>query len=98
MMEAKLAGALAALAPMCERGFQQHIGADHVGVDEFGRAIDGAVYVALCGKMHHRVGVEAREGIGHNGAVADVGATELVASMAVNRRERSEITGISQLV
>src|SRR5215467_1796023 len=98
MKEARLAGARAALAPMRERGLEQHVGADHIGADEFGRAVNRAVHVALCRKMHHRVRVEAREGMSDVGPLADVGAAELVASMAVNRRKRGEIARISQLV
>src|SRR5215510_9214841 len=98
MKETKLAGALAALAPMRERCLQQHIGADHIGVDEFGRAVNRAVHVAFCGKMHNRFGVEARENVGNRSPVADVGATELIASMVVNRRKRGEIARVGQLV
>src|SRR5215510_9173299 len=98
MKEAKLAGALATLAPMRERCLQQHIGADHIGIDEFGRAINRAIHVALCGKMHHRVRIETRESIGHSSPVAYVSATEFVASMAVNRCKGGEIARVGQLV
>ena len=83
---------------MRERGFQQHIGADHVGVDEIGRAIDRAVDMALRRQMHDGIGIEASKRFGDGRTIADVGAAETKARMVLHRSERGEIAGIGQLV
>src|SRR5262249_11812309 len=86
------------LTPMRERRLEKNISADDIGVDEFRRAIDRSVDVALGGEMHHGVGMEARENIGDSGAIADIGAAEPVAGVFVYHCQRGGIAGIGQLV
>ena len=83
---------------MRERGLEQDIGADDIGVDEFGRPVDRAIDMALGRQMHHGVGVEARENLGDGRTIADIGAAEMIARMALHRSKRGEIAGIGQLV
>src|SRR5262245_4981438 len=90
--------ALAALSPMRQRRLEQNIGADHIGIDELGGSIDRAVDMAFRRQMHDGIGIKADEGVGNSGPVADVGATELVTAVTVNRVERGEIAGIGQFV
>ncbi|MNH47873.1 hypothetical protein D3C79_1113350 [compost metagenome] len=49
MVEAKRRLARLVLAiPICTSGFQQHVGADDIGLDKVSRARDGTIDVALC--------------------------------------------------
>ena len=98
MQEPKVFGARAELAPMRKRGLEQDIGADDIGVDEFGGPVDRSVDVTFGRQMHHRVGIEARKNLGDGRTIADIGAAELIARMALHRSERGEIAGIGQLV
>src|SRR5262249_3752090 len=90
--------ALAAFAPVRQRGLEQNVSSNHIGGDELSGAIDRAIDMAFSGQMHGGIGLEACECIGNRGPVANVDATESVAAMPVNGRERGEITGIGQLV
>ena len=83
---------------MRERGLEQNVGADDIGVDEFGRPVDRAVDMAFCRQMHHRVGIETRENLGDGRTIADIGAAEMIARMALHRGERGKIAGIGQLI
>ena len=58
------------------RGFKQGEGADDIGADEIGRAVDRAVDVAFGGQMHDRVRVVGFEGLAHGCGVGDVGAEQ----------------------
>ena len=98
MVEAKIPSARAAFAPMGECRLEQDIAADHIGVDEFGRAVDRAVDMAFGCQMHDRVGLKPREGVGDGGAITDIAAAEMVAGIAVERGERRQIARIGQLV
>ena len=46
---------------MRERGLEQDISADDIGVDEFGGPVDRAVDVAFGREMHDRIGIEASQ-------------------------------------
>ena len=83
---------------MRERGLEQHVSADDIGVDEFRRPVDRAVDMAFRRQMHHRVGIEARKNISDGRAIADIGPAEMIARMALHRSQRGEIAGIGQLV
>ena len=83
---------------MRERGLEQDIGADDIGVDEFGGAVDRSVDVTFGREMHHRIGIEARKNLSDSQTIADIGAAELIARMALHRSKRGEIAGIGQLV
>jgi hypothetical protein len=40
---------------------QQSEGADHVGLDKGGRAINGTVHMAFCRQVHHDIRAELAE-------------------------------------
>ena len=83
---------------MRERGLEQDIGADDIGVDEFGRTVDRSVDMAFRRQMHDRVGIETRKNLGNGRTIADIGAAEAIARMTLHRSKRGEIAGIGQLV
>ena len=83
---------------MRERGLEQDIGADDIGVDEIGGPVDRAVDMAFRRKMHDRVGIEAAQQIGDRAAVADIGAAETITRTVLDAGERGEIAGIGQFV
>ena len=62
------------------RLLQQREGADDVGLDERGRAVDRAIDMALRREVHHRVGLMRREDLAHRGGIGDVGADQHVAA------------------
>ena len=82
-VEAKVVCPWAELSPMRQRRFEQDIGADDVGVDELGRAIDRAIDMAFGREMHDPVWIKACEGVSDCGAVANVRAAEMIARIAV---------------
>ena len=71
---------------MRERGLEQHIGADDIGVDEIGRTVDRSVDVAFRRQMHDRVGIEARKNVGDGRTIADIGAAEAIARMSLDAK------------
>ena len=77
---------------------QQGEGADDVGLDERGRAVDRAIDVGLRREVHHRVGLVGREDLAHRGGIGDVGADQHVARMAACLLQRLLRGGIGQLV
>src|SRR5215831_19391596 len=81
-------------APVRERDLEEHISADHIGVDEFGRTVDRPVDVALRRQMHHRVGIETRKNVSDGGTIADIGAAEPIAGMSFDGSKRGDITGV----
>ena len=52
--------------------FQQHIGADDIGLDKVSRTGDGAVNMALGGQMHHRIRLVLGKHPIQLGTVADI--------------------------
>ena len=84
--------------PIAARRFQQAEGADHVGLDELARPVDGAVDMGLGGQMHHRVGLVAVEEPLQLGGVADVDLLEGVARVALGPRQGGQVGRVGQLV
>ena len=97
-MKAEAIGRRAEPPPMRKRGLEQHISADHIGVDEIGRAVDRTIDMAFGGKMHHGIGRKVRKDACHGALVADVRGAEAEAAMAAHGIERGEVAGIGQLV
>ena len=93
MKEPEISCARTKFAPMRERGLEQDIGADDIGVDEFGGTVDRSVDMAFRRQMHDRVGIEARKNLGNGRTIADIGAAEMIARMSLHRSKRGEITG-----
>ena len=85
-------------SPVGAGGLQQLIGADDVGLDELGRAIDGAVDVGLSGQMHDGVRLEVQQRLADPLTIGDVGLEELIARVVVHAGQRLEVAGIGQFV
>ena len=81
-------------APIVEGCLQQRKGADDVGLDEGGRAVDGAIDVAFGREMHDGIRLEALDHAAHLGRIDNIGAHERIAGAVRNRRQRFEIAGI----
>ena len=58
--------------PIVSRHLQQGEGADHVGLDELGRAGDRTVDMALGRQVHDPVRPELRDRLLHRGAITDI--------------------------
>ena len=85
-------------APIGAHRFEQPEGADDVGLDEILRAQDGAVHVALGGKIDHRPRAVLRQQPPQQLGIADVALHKGMARVALERREILQIAGIGQLV
>src|ERR1700730_19337734 len=90
--------ARAASAPMAERGLEQNMSADNIGIDEFGRNVDRSIDMTFRRQMHDGIRIESCKQIGDRRAIADVGAAETIAPMALDRLQRGKVSGVSQLV
>ncbi|MNP12715.1 hypothetical protein D3C76_1049640 [compost metagenome] len=84
--------------PIGAGAFQQAVGADDVGLDEFSRAIDGAIDMGFGGQVHDRMGLEARQCGTDRLAFGDIGLEELVARVAGCRCQGFEVAGVGQFV
>ena len=89
---------LVQLQPIGAGGFQQGIGANDIGLDKGGRAVDGAVHVRLGRQVHDRVRLELGQGATDHRAVADIGLQELVVRVVRDAGQRFEVAGVGQLV
>ena len=68
--------------PVVAGRLEQGVGADDVGLDELGRAVDGTVDMALGGQVHDAVGLVLGEQAADFGGIADVDLFEAVARIA----------------
>ena len=84
--------------PIRTSRFQQHIGADDIGLDKIGRAGDGAIDVTLCRQMHHGIGLMRGKHPIQLGAVADVDLLKRVAIAARDLSQGFQVACIGQLV
>ncbi len=98
-MEAeRLALCLRQFQPPGARGFQQAVSADDVGLDELGRAIDGAVDVGFSRQVHDRLRRKALQHRADTGLVADIRLHELIARVGCNRLQRFKVARVGQFV
>ncbi len=84
--------------PVMARRLQQGVGADDVGLDELGRAVDGAVDVALGGQVHDAVRPVLGEQAADLGGVADVHFFKGITRVAGDAGDRIEVAGIGQAI
>lgn len=77
---------------------QQSEGADHVGLDEGGRAINGTVHMTFCSEVHHDIRTELAELGRHGSGIGDIGLGKRVAFTPGNRRQGFKIAGVGQAV
>ncbi|MNP29572.1 hypothetical protein D3C76_1226040 [compost metagenome] len=84
--------------PIGSGGFEQAVGADNVGLDEFRWPVDGTIDVGLRCQVHDRVRLKARQHCTDGRLIDNIGLNELVASVVGNAGQRLEIAGIRQFV
>jgi hypothetical protein len=82
--------------PVVTYRFEQAERADHVGLDERPRPVDGAIYVALCSEVQHRVGFVLRQQTGDQRAVANIAFHEDVVRVAIETGQGFQVAGIGQ--
>ena len=85
-------------APIGARRLEQRIGADDVGLDEGGRAVDRPVDVGFGGQMHHRTGPVLGEDAPQRGTVTDIDFLEGIAPIGLDVRERAWRRRVGELV
>src|SRR5690606_26013673 len=84
--------------PVVARGLEQRQGADHVGLHERARPVDGPVDVALGGEVQDRVrAMLAQQGV-HQRAIADVAMDEDMVVVPLQRRQGVEVAGVGERV
>src|SRR5690554_678923 len=86
------------LTPVGSRRLKQHIGAYNVGLNKLAGAINGAVYVTFCRKMHDRIRLMHCKHPLHLGGITDIHLFEHIARAVADARQRLKIAGIGQLV
>ena len=79
-------------------GFEQRIGSDDIGLDEFSGPVDGTVHMGFRGEMHDDIRLKIREDPVHCRLVADVRFLETAAGIAGNAFKGFQISGICQFV
>jgi len=84
--------------PGFARGFQQREGAQHIGLHEHARVMDGAVHVRFGGKMHHRVDCVFRKNPVQQGAVGNVALDKAVARWVGQVFQVFQAAGIGERV
>ncbi|SWX59878.1 Uncharacterised protein [Klebsiella pneumoniae] len=77
---------------------QQSEGADHVGLDEGSRAINGTVHMAFCRQVHHDIRAELAELGRHGSSIGDICLGKRVAFAHGHRRQGFEVAGVGQAV
>ncbi|SBI13148.1 Uncharacterised protein [Klebsiella variicola] len=77
---------------------QQSEGADHVGLDKRGRAINGTVHMTFCRQVHHDIRAELAELGRHSCGIGDISLGKRVAFAPGHRRQGFEVAGIGQAV
>ena len=88
--------ALHGAGPGAAGGVEQVDGADHVGFDKREGVADGAVYVALGGKVDHAVGLVAVKEVVNGQGVADVDALKAVVRGLGHVGQVFEVAGVGQ--
>ena len=79
-------------------GFEQGIGPDDIGLDEFARTVDGAVHVGFRSQVHDMGRPEIGEDPVQGFFIADIGFFEPETGIAGDLRERFQVSRISQFV
>ena len=76
--------------PMVERGLQQPIGADDIGVDEVRRAVDRAVDMAFRREMHHRLDPFLAQQRRDKRGIGNVAVDKAIIGVLLDRGERAQ--------
>lgn len=84
--------------PIVSRGFQQGIGADNVGFHEGGRAIDGAIHMAFCSQMHHRIRLMLRKHGVQSGSIANIHLLKSITGAIADAVQAFQVARIGELV
>lgn len=77
---------------------QQSEGTDHVGLDEGGQAINGAIHMTFCRQVHHDIRAELAKLGRHGSGIRDISLGKRVAFAPNHRRQGFEVAGIGQAV
>ena len=80
--------------PVVTGRLQQSEGADHVGLDKGGRAINGTVHMAFCRQVHHDIRAEFAELDRHGSGIGDISLGKRVALAPGHRRQGFKVAGI----
>ena len=79
-----LLGRIIEAGPVRASGLEQVKGADDIGLDEFGRAMDGAIHMGLRSKVHHGTRPMLGEGLGHEFRISDIATNEGMACIPLD--------------
>ena len=82
--------------PILAGGLQQAEGAHHIGAGEGEGILDGAIHVALCGKVDDAIDIVLLHNGAHAVEVADIGLNKGVVRLVLDILEVGEVAGVSQ--
>ncbi|MNP33767.1 hypothetical protein D3C76_1270280 [compost metagenome] len=85
-------------APIVTRSFQQGVSTNDIGLDEFSRPADRAIFMRLGGQMHDRIGLVLLQNAVNLHAVTDINPLENIARALADLSQGFKISGISQLI
>ncbi|SMA23632.1 Uncharacterised protein [Klebsiella quasipneumoniae] len=84
--------------PVVTGRLQHSKSADHVGLDEGCRTINGTVHMAFCRQVHHDIRAELAELGRHGSSIGDISLGKRVAFAPGHRRQGFEVAGVGQAV
>ena len=85
-------------SPILETRLEKMIGAHDIGLDEFARAVDGAVDVALGGEVHDGVGLILVKNLLQRRRVAEIDLFEMIFRMVGKISEGLGIAGVCEFI
>ena len=84
--------------PIVTRSFQQGVGADDIGLDEFRWTGDRAIYMRLCGQMHDGVRLVLMQNPIYLVTVTNINALEHVPRVLADIGQGLKVARISELI
>jgi hypothetical protein len=84
--------------PIMTCGLQQYVGANDVGLNEFGRSRDRAIDVRFCGQMHDGIRLMLTQNTINLVSITDINAFERIPLALTDFSQRLKVAGVGQLI
>ena len=84
--------------PVGTHCFEQTEGTHHIGLNKVFRAVDGAVHMAFCRKVHHGAWLVLGQQTGHGGTVTNVCLHKDVAHISLQGSKVFQVACIGELI
>ena len=77
---------------------QQREGPNQVGLNKGSRPVDGTIYMALCGQVHHNIRAEIAELLCDRFSISDICLGKRVALITRDRSQGFKITSVCKTI